>query len=167
MINFSGQLWIRCARHKNALLIDAAYAHACMSHFPVDEVCASLSIGMCPVAMFEHPSSPVDVVKLLTRLWAGGQGLRAGDRARNSAGNDHQCLFCSHHGRDYPDDLHHLLEECPLSLSMQAGVDTTILQCIRKPWDQACTASQRLRAMKLLSTMWRSRAIWMRKHRPQ
>ena len=73
MINFSGKLWIRCARHKNALLIDAAYAHACMSHFPVDEVCASLSIGMCPVAMFEHPSSPVDVVKLLTRLWAGGQ----------------------------------------------------------------------------------------------
>ena len=49
---------------QNALLIDAAYAHACMSHVPVDEVCASLSNGMCPpVAMFEHPSSPVDVVK--------------------------------------------------------------------------------------------------------
>ena len=53
---------------QNALLIDAAYAHACMSHFPVDEVSASLNNGMCPVAMFEHPSSPVDVVKLLTRL---------------------------------------------------------------------------------------------------
>ena len=152
---------------QNALLIDAAYAHACMSHFPVDEVSASLSNGMCPVAMFEHPSSPVDVVKLLTRLWTGGQGLRAGDRARNSAGNEHQCLFCSHHGRDYPDDLHHLLEECPFSLSMQAGVDTAILQCMRKPWDQACTASQRLRAMKLLSSIWRSRTIWLRKHRPQ
>lgn len=149
-------------------LLESAKEHSCMSNFPLYAVACCLDSGICPATLFEHPQIPVDAVKLVSRLWSGGQGLKGGDRTRTSPSGHQYCQFCAWRGVQLPDDLIHFLTECPMSLFHLDGVDESVQDSLKRPWDKInFTASTRLRAMRLLSCMWTSRRTWLRDHRSQ
>ena len=152
----------QCELARNNLLLLAS-SNGLLLHYPEPLPGCSWTLGE-----FNTPLSRLSArgkaSVIFRRLFAGGQGLRGGDRLRclqPTLGNC--CLFCLKHSKRNSETLHHFLLDCPLPSDALSAVRADVESCMDNSSRLAALPIARLRRVQdALLRAWELRKAWLR-----
>ena len=152
----------QCELARNNLLLLAS-SNGLLLHYPEPLPGCSWTLGE-----FNTPLSRLSArgkaSVIFRRLFAGGQGLRGGDRLRclqPTLGNC--CLFCLKHRKRNSETLHHFLLDCPLPSDALSAVRADVESCMDNSSRLAALPIARLRRVQdALLRAWELRKAWLR-----